>query len=467
MRVSILLQITDDDGVAGAAQEVAAFDKATERPEDLGLLIAEGKALLSAVQHRTITAQVTAWSAHHCRCEVCGERRRIKGYYPIAFHTLYGDIELRSPRLNRCACQSTGPASVSPLRDFISGHIAPERLYLEARWASLVPYAAAAGLLADILPITAGANATTVRAHVLKVAEHVETELQDERPSLIDGCEADWQHLPIPEGRSPSASMAAMSATGQTAKATSNSSSVARYPKIGRRRTWGSCMATMRNRSVGCSKLLKSQGLQANQDVTFLTDGGDEIRALTEWVTPASEHVLDWFHIAMRLTVLSQYARGIAHHDEVKGAGLLKSIERMKWLLWHGNLQRAEKVTESFEEDVDVLETDYPNLRKFARFAREFTVYIKFNANSLINYGERYRAGERISSSLAESTVNAVISKRFAKRQQMQWTPRGAHLLLQTRTRALDGTLRPLFERWHPGLAAANQATFESVPVAA
>jgi hypothetical protein len=48
----------------------------------------------------------------------------------------------------------------------------------------------------------------------------------------------------------------------------------------------------------------------------------------------------------------------------------------------------------------------------------------------LINYGERYRAGEPISSCIAESTVNAVISKRFAKRQQMQWTPRGAHLLL-------------------------------------
>ncbi len=213
--------------------------------------------------------------------------------------------------------------------------------------------------------------------------------------------------------------------------------------------------------------MLKSQGLQANQDVTFLTDGGNEICALTEWVTPASEHVLDWFHITMRLTVLSQYARGVAHHDEIQGAGLLKSIERMKWLLWHGNLQRAEKVIESFEEDVDVLETDYPNLRKFARSAREFRVYIKSNASSLINYGERYRAGERISSSLAESTVNAVISKRFAKRQQMQWTPRGAHLLLQTRTRALDGTLRPLFERWHPGLTAANQTAFESLPVAA
>ena len=76
------------------------------------------------------------------------------------------------------------------------------------------------------------------------------------------------------------------------------------------------------------------------------------------------------------------------------------------------------------------------------------------SAESMDNYGERYRAGEPISSCIAESTVNAVISKRFAKRQQMQWTPRGAHLLLQTRTRALDGTLRPLFERWHPGLAA-------------
>jgi hypothetical protein len=38
----------------------------------------------------------------------------------------------------------------------------------------------------------------------------------------------------------------------------------------------------------------------------------------------------------------------------------------------------------------------------------------------------------------------------------MQWTPRGAHLLLQARTRTLDSTLRPLFERWYPGLANDN-----------
>ena len=70
--------------------------------------------------------------------------------------------------------------------------------------------------------------------------------------------------------------------------------------------------------------------------------------------------------------------------------------------------------------------------------------------------GERFRPGERVASCLAGSTVGAVISRRFAKRRPMQRTKPGAHLLRQTRTRTLDGTLRPLFERWRPGLAHDN-----------
>ena len=90
--------------------------------------------------------------------------------------------------------------------------------------------------------------------------------------------------------------------------------------------------------------------------------------------------------------------------------------------------------------------------------------YIRKNAGSLINYGERYRAGERISSAFVEATINAVIAKRFVKKQQMQWTPRGAHLLLQTRTRTLDGTLRETFERWYPGLVNDNDNDNEPEP---
>jgi len=35
--------------------------------------------------------------------------------------------------------------------------------------------------------------------------------------------------------------------------------------------------------------LLKEQGVQANQDVTLLTGGGEEVRSLTELVTPEAE----------------------------------------------------------------------------------------------------------------------------------------------------------------------------------
>jgi hypothetical protein len=55
-----------------------------------------------------------------------------------------------------------------------------------------------------------------------------------------------------------------------------------------------------------------------------------------------------------------------------------------------------------------------------------------------------------------ESTVNQVISKRFVKRQQMRWTPVGAHLLLQVRTLVLNGELRDKFQQWYPGLTDVN-----------
>jgi hypothetical protein len=45
-----------------------------------------------------------------------------------------------------------------------------------------------------------------------------------------------------------------------------------------------------------------------------------------------------------------------------------------------------------------------------------------------------------------------VISKRFCKRQQMQWTKHGAHLLLQTRVKTLNQELGAVFQLWYPDL---------------
>ena len=49
-----------------------------------------------------------------------------------------------------------------------------------------------------------------------------------------------------------------------------------------------------------------------------------------------------------------------------------------------------------------------------------------------------------------ESTINQVVSRRFVKKQQMQWSLKGAHLLLQTRTKVLNNELEDVFRRWYP-----------------
>ena len=79
------------------------------------------------------------------------------------------------------------------------------------------------------------------------------------------------------------------------------------------------------------------------------------------------------------------------------------------------------------------------------------------NAHTIPNYAERHHFGERVSTAFVESKVNTVVGKRFSKRQQMRWSRSGAHLMLQTGTRVLDGTLRIRFQSWYPRLfTAAN-----------
>jgi hypothetical protein len=323
MRFSVLLQITDDDGVARTAEQVATFEKAMERPEDVGLSIAEGKILMAAVQCRTVQSQAALWTARHRNCKACGARRRSKGNYPLIFRTLYGDVPLAGLRLHRCPCQGDhGPATTSPLCAFFPEHVAPERLYLETRWSSLVPYAAAAGLMADILPVASGATATTLRDHTLRVATRAEAELGEERPCFIDGCPAEWARLPIPEGRIV-VGLDGGYVRNWEEKKTNFELIVGRsMPEDRSPRYVGMVHDYDRKPKRRLFEMLKSQGLQANQDVTFLTDGGEEVRALTELVTPRAEHVLDWFHITMRITVLGQFAKGVRQRNEAIGARL-------------------------------------------------------------------------------------------------------------------------------------------------
>jgi hypothetical protein len=212
-------------------------------------------------------------------------------------------------------------------------------------------------------------------------------------------------------------------------------------------------------------EVLQSQGDQLNQQITFLSDGGDTVRELQLYLNPHAQHLLDWCHPAIRLTVLQQTAKGLPdkNRDEEVDYPLrdlvVRELERLKWYLWHGNVYKALQVVQSAEMDLDaaVATSGHATARKLLKAVEEFQTYIANNQDFIPNYGERYRAGERISTGFVESTVNQVISKRFCMKQQMAWTPRGAHLLLQIRTRVLNGDLEATFQKWYPGFRAAPQ----------
>src|SRR5262249_37573656 len=98
----------------------------------------------------------------------------------------------------------------------------------------------------------------------------------------------------------------------------------------------------------------------------------------------------------------------------------------------------------------------FPRLK---RAVRKFRTYIKNNRGFIPNYGRWYRNGETISTAFVESTVNYVLSKRFVKKQSMQWTKRGAHLLLQTRIKTLNHELASTFRGWYPDFREEEPAS--------
>jgi hypothetical protein len=88
--------------------------------------------------------------------------------------------------------------------------------------------------------------------------------------------------------------------------------------------------------------------------------------------------------------------------------------------------------------------------QKLRKALDEFDTYIVVNQPLIPNYGERWRNEEAIATGFVESAVNQIVSKRFSKKQQMQWTKKGAHLVLQMRTQVLDEHLENTFRDWYP-----------------
>jgi hypothetical protein len=71
--------------------------------------------------------------------------------------------------------------------------------------------------------------------------------------------------------------------------------------------------------------------MQENQQVVFLSDGGEDIRRLQEYLQPHSEPLIDWF--PMRVTVLQQQTKALQEERPETGADVSKRLNSLKHLL--------------------------------------------------------------------------------------------------------------------------------------
>jgi hypothetical protein len=138
MRVQIQVRIVSDDDTVLSKDVIACFDKGDDQLEEIGLSLEQAKTVLTGAQTSLVAAQAASFLARHRCCERCG--RHLQSSCRLLFRTAFGTIPLVSPRVHRCACQPAGSKTFSPLTALFTEHTAPELLYLETRWASLMSF---------------------------------------------------------------------------------------------------------------------------------------------------------------------------------------------------------------------------------------------------------------------------------------------------------------------------------------
>ena len=355
MKVTVQIVIDAQDGTPPATEQVTVVARDGLTMASAGLALAEAHEVLSGIQHHLVTAQAAAAAVAGRPCGSCGRARARKDTRPIVLRTLFGTLRLESPRYKACPCAAGGSATVSPVAALLPERTTPELLLWEARYAALTSYGAAATLLSEAFPLGRTLQPTAVRQRVERTATRQEDELGEERFSFIDTCPAEWEEMPRPglplvvalDGGYVHSSKQTSRKDGWFEAVTGTSTPgdsgpakvfayVQTYDAKPKRRLY---------------ELLRSQGMQDNQQVVFLTDGGEDVRDLPRYLNPQAEHYLDWFHITMRLTVLRQMTKSLpprpagADDDDapwIPDPGQAdRDLERAKHFLWHGNTFRA------------------------------------------------------------------------------------------------------------------------------
>jgi hypothetical protein len=118
--------------------DVAAWERAEEVTlGSLGLSLAEGKAMLAAIQTQMVTAQIERQKQTRRCCGRCGRNLPNKGRYRSTFRSVYGNVPVQVRRME--ACRGCGENPAAPLFTRKSS-TAPELRLLERQTRSVAAF---------------------------------------------------------------------------------------------------------------------------------------------------------------------------------------------------------------------------------------------------------------------------------------------------------------------------------------
>src|SRR5262249_51557632 len=339
MRLKLQLVMCNDQGQEETVTDIITLNKNHQRIEHLGLTLAESKHLLSTLQQHLLHQQVNTFLDTCADCPDCGTPLPLQARSRRSFRTLFGTFTFDSPRLEHCDCTRHTTSSFRPLSALLTESVAPELLYMEAKWSFLVSYGMSLDALQDFLPLDLSLDVKTVRYDTLKVAKRLEAELGEEQASFIAGDPSEWDHLPLPDGSfkvgidggyvrnwlDKKHNFEVIVGKSRLSFREEEADKVPSSKRFGFVQT----LDTKPKRRL--YEVLHSQGLQMNQAITFLSDGDDTLRELQLEMSPKATHILDWFHLTMKLTGLGQYGKGLVQCEAVLGEAIRDKIERLKW----------------------------------------------------------------------------------------------------------------------------------------
>jgi hypothetical protein len=197
---------------------------------------------------------------------------------------------------------------------------------------------------------------------------------------------------------------------------------------------------------------LKTQGWLPDRDIVVFSDGDPSLAdAVRQAARTGVTHILDWFHVSMRVQHLRETCRSLVkagEADQFEFRFAARELDQMRAKLWCGKVMTAQWLLCAAAGELRCVDRrrhpprTVAKINRLAQMIIEFDRYLEINEASIPDYAERFRQGRPVSSSRAESSANALVNRRMNKRRQMRWSPKGAQRVLQARVAVLDGHLR-------------------------